>query len=87
MAYLTVDTAGMSNQPEKINPNSMTVSQLARLLTATGQMTITEEMIEQDIKDGSPTNPDGTINLIHHTAWLTKEYLDARRRSKKSSPD
>jgi len=77
---------GMTNQPEKIDPNRMTISQLARLLTATGRVTITEEMIQQDIKDGSPTNPDGTINLIHHAAWLTKEFLDARR-SKKSSPD
>jgi hypothetical protein len=23
-----------------------------------------------DIADGAPTNPDGTVNLVHYAAWL-----------------
>ena len=27
-------------------------------------------MIRGDIDDGAPTNPDGTVNLVHYAAWL-----------------
>jgi hypothetical protein len=27
-------------------------------------------MIAADIRDGAPTNPDGTVNLVHYAAWL-----------------
>jgi hypothetical protein len=31
------------------------------------------EMIEADVDDGAPVNPDGTLNLVHYAAWLVKE--------------
>jgi hypothetical protein len=45
---------------------------LARLLSAAGTEPITEDMIEEDIAEGAPTNADGRINLVHYTAWLVR---------------
>ncbi|MND06394.1 hypothetical protein D3C83_277440 [compost metagenome] len=45
----------------------------ARLLSRTGSQPISVEMIESDITTGAPTNPDGTINLVHYAAWLVRE--------------
>jgi len=47
----------------------MALADLARLLTAAGGRRITEEMINADVAAGAPTNADGTINLVHFTAW------------------
>jgi hypothetical protein len=30
-------------------------------------------MLQADIDDGAPRNPDGTMNLVHFAAWLVKE--------------
>jgi hypothetical protein len=30
-------------------------------------------MLEADVAAGSPVNADGTMNLIHYSAWLAKE--------------
>lgn len=73
-------------QPEKLNPSALSVQNMARLLTAAGYEPVTEEMIQAHLDDGAPKNADGTINLIYYAAWLTKEFLDARR-SAKRSPD
>jgi hypothetical protein len=29
-----------------------------------------QEVIEQDVADGLPTNADGTISLVSYAAWL-----------------
>ena len=52
---------------------ALTVAQVAKVLSAAGGRRITEEMIRADIDAGAPVNPDGTINLVHYTAWLAKE--------------
>lgn len=36
-------------------------------------------MIEADVADGAPTNPDGTLNLIRYAAWLIREEPTRRR--------
>ena len=46
---------------------------VARLLTKAGSTQVTEAMIREDIEDGAPVNPDGTVNLIHFVAWLVSE--------------
>jgi hypothetical protein len=46
---------------------------LAALLARVGGKPVTAEMIRADIDAGAPANPDGTMNLIHYTAWLVKE--------------
>ena len=52
---------------------ALTVAQAAKVLSAAGGRRITVEMLLSDIDAGSPVNPDGTINLVHYTAWLVKE--------------
>jgi hypothetical protein len=34
-------------------------------------------MIEADLADGAPANPDGTINLVNYTAWLVRELANS----------
>ena len=61
-------------QPHRpANPRAMPVADLARLLSAVGGHSVTPEMIEADIVSGAPTNPDGTIDLVHYCAWLVRE--------------
>ena len=58
---------------DALNPNALTVPQVGRLLTRSGSAAVTEAMIRDDLAAGAPTNPDGTINLVHYAAWLVKE--------------
>jgi hypothetical protein len=43
------------------------------MLSRAGGQRVTEAMLSADIDAGAPTNPDGTINLVHYAAWLVKE--------------
>ena len=52
---------------------SLTPAELAKILAAAGKRRVTPEMVQADIKAGAPANPDGTVNLIHYTAWLVRE--------------
>jgi hypothetical protein len=61
----------MSEKSAKIT--ALNAEQLAKVLSTAGGRRITEEMIRADMDAGAPVNPDGTINLIHYTAWLVKE--------------
>ncbi|MBX7106488.1 MAG: hypothetical protein K1X57_20605 [Gemmataceae bacterium] len=58
---------------EQVNPNALTVAQVARLLTRAGTSPVTSAMVEADVAAGAPTNPNGTINLVHYAAFLVKE--------------
>ena len=58
---------------ETLNPAALTVADAARILTAAGGEAVTAEMLQADIEAGAPTNADGTINLVHYTAWLARE--------------
>jgi hypothetical protein len=64
----------MSN-PQRIplNPTALALADAARALTQVGGEPVTEEMLRADADAGAPTNPDGTLNLIHYAAWLAKE--------------
>ncbi len=61
----------MSETSAKIT--ALTAEQLTKVLSAAGGRRITEDMIHADIEAGVPVNSDGTVNLIHYTAWLVKE--------------
>ncbi|RMF84295.1 MAG: hypothetical protein D6744_03305, partial [Planctomycetota bacterium] len=63
----------VSDEPTRMNPMALTTVDAARLLSAAGGQRVTVEMLEADIAAGAPTNPDGTINLVHYAAWLVKE--------------
>ena len=64
-----------SPQPNSstINPGSLTVAEVAKLLSAGGGKKITAEAIQADIDAGAPVNTNGTVNLVHYTAWLLRE--------------
>ena len=62
----------MSTEQGSVDPNRLTPPQAAKLLSAAAKVQIPVEQIEQDIQSGAPTNPDGTLNLMHYAAWLVK---------------
>jgi len=55
-----------------LNPQALLPADAARVLTASGTKPVTVEMLQADIDAGAPTNPDGTVNLIHYAAWLVR---------------
>ena len=56
--------------PAPIDPLAMTVAQAAKVLSAVGLGTVTEELIRRHIAAGAPAASDGRINLVHYAAWL-----------------
>jgi len=56
-----------------LNPNALALADAARLLARVGGQAVTVEMLQADVAAGAPTNADGTINLVHYAAWLSKE--------------
>lgn len=54
------------------NITNLTKSDLVTLLKRAGSRHATIENLDKDIAAGAPINPDGTINLIHFTAWMIK---------------
>ena len=56
----------------------MTEAQVARLLTTLSAPWNGNEISAQDVTidvaSGAPTNDDGTMNLLHYTAWLAREH-------------
>ena len=65
--------AEQSARKPTLKPTALALADAARLLTAVGGKQITEAMVRADLDAGAPANADGTINLIHYTAWLVKE--------------
>lgn len=57
----------------RLNPAAMPVADAARMLSRAGGQRVAEAMLRADIEAGAPTNPDGTINLVHYASWLVKE--------------
>lgn len=51
----------------KLNPAALRPEDAARMLG------ISVDMLRADIDAGAPTNPGGTINLVHYAAWLNRE--------------
>ncbi len=56
---------------------TLSVENTALLLSKSSGQTVSAETIREDIEAGAPTNPDGTVNLIHYAAWLARE-VEAR---------
>jgi hypothetical protein len=56
-----------------ISPLELPEKELARILSLAGAESVSAESIQLDIKQGAPVNPDGTINLVHFTAWLVQQ--------------
>ena len=64
-------------QPSPLNLQSLRLADMARVLSTSGTMSVTVEMLQTDVDAGAPLNPDGTLNLIHYAAWLVKEMASA----------
>lgn len=56
----------------KLNPSALSVADLVDVMRKAGTQ-VTAEEIEIDLRDGAPHNTDGTIHLVHYTAWLAKQ--------------
>lgn len=54
----------------KIDPTRLTPDEVAKALSAAGGQKISADQVRADIARGAPTNADGTLHLIHYTAWL-----------------
>ena len=65
-----MDAEHGKSAPTRVNPAALVVADAARLLAKASSEPVTEAMIRGDIDDGAPTNPDGTVNLVHYAAWL-----------------
>lgn len=65
----------MAEETEKsqLSLTSMSPRDTVRLLSKVSGETLTEDMLVEDLEAGAPTNPDGTINLVHYAAWLVKQ--------------
>lgn len=63
----------MSEPKKQLDPKAMPIADAARLLVASGSKDITAELVQADLENGAPTNPDGTVNLVQYVAWLVKE--------------
>jgi len=55
------------------DPTKLSAAQLASLLSAAAKAKVTPQMIRADLAAGAPSNPDGTLHLVHYTAWLLRE--------------
>jgi hypothetical protein len=54
------------------NPAALTTPQLLEVLAAAGHRASAED-IAADVAAGAPTNPGGTLHLVHYTAWLAAQ--------------
>ena len=59
--------------PKKMDPTALSIADAAQILSKAGGRLVAETTLGTDIDAGAPTNPDGTINLVHYAAWLVKE--------------
>ena len=55
-----------------LTPSHLAISDLLAVLRKAGARHLSEEALRRDIAAGAPVNPDGTVNLLHYAAWLTK---------------
>ncbi|RLS53449.1 MAG: hypothetical protein DWH91_14405 [Planctomycetota bacterium] len=62
----------------RINPQRLTLAELARALSNAGSRLITPEQIEADLAAGAPRNADGTVNILFYIAWLARESGNGR---------
>ena len=64
----------MSNELKKpLEITAMRPSDLAAVLSSAYRRKVTEEQVFEIAEAGNLLSADGTINLVHYTAWLVKE--------------
>ena len=60
-----------------LTPTALALPDAAKILSKLFPKPVTEAMLREDINDGAPANPDGTLNLVHYAAWLVREVAHA----------
>jgi hypothetical protein len=77
MSDLPMQNRGGGGGQTPINPASLSVEDMSRILSgaggAGGGKKITVEQIREDIEGGAPVGKDGRMNLVHYAAWLARE--------------
>jgi hypothetical protein len=68
-----VEHGDTARPTDRLNPAALSLRDAARLLTAVGGEPVDVALLEADVLAGAPTNADGTLNLVHYTAWLVRE--------------
>ena len=69
----------MASESTTVNPLSLGVADVARMLSGAGGKKVTPEQVQADLDAGAPVGKDGRINLVHYAAWLTREVQAERR--------
>lgn len=62
---------------ESVNLAALDVPQMVDILAKAGAKDVTEEQVQQDIKDGAPVDAEGKLNLLAYTAWLARSAQHA----------
>ena len=70
---MTPEHAPSSSPKPGLNPAALSIEDAAKVLSRMGGKPVTADMLQADIDAGAPTNPDGSINLVHYAAWLVKK--------------
>ena len=63
----------MSKGNNQVDPTRLSIEHAAKLLSAAYRERIEPEKIRLDLQEGATVNVDGTINLVHYSAWQAKE--------------
>lgn len=61
------------NNANPIKLTAVSIPDLAKLLKHAGSTHASEDAIRADVENGAPVNQDGTMNIVHYSAWLIKE--------------
>ena len=62
-----------NSKTARLNPAALSIPDTAHVLSRVGSSPVTEAMLLVDLDAGAPANTDGSINLVHYTAWLVRE--------------
>jgi hypothetical protein len=73
MAESPMQNPLQSPVPATVNPLSLSIDELARMLSAGGGRRVTAEQVQADLDAGAPVGRDGRINLVQYAAWLLRE--------------
>ena len=57
----------------KLDPAKLTPEELARVLGQAGGKKVSVQAVRETIQRGAPTNRDGSLHLVHYTAWLAAQ--------------
>ena len=64
-----------------INPKSLPLADVARLLSRTSGRAVTEDMLRETVAAGLPQKADGTVDVFVVAAWLNRQMAFAIRPS------